>query len=85
MEVVLGKPIISYEEFLASYELKVAEKEDHIREGQLLMNYLWDVWEDEYKRIASVHYYDKTNIDCFYNDKLIPNTLKHLEKVWGEY
>ena len=49
------------------------------------MNYLAGIWFEEYKRISSLDYYDETNIDCFYVDKLIPNTLKHLEKVWINY
>ena len=46
------------------------------------MNILYSVWEEEYKRLSSVHYYDRTDIDCFYNDSLIPNTLEHLENIW---
>ena len=60
-------------------------KPSFIREGQAIINYLADVWFEEYKRISSVHYYDETNIDCFFNDALIPNTLKHLQKVWNNY
>lgn len=57
-------------------------KPDYIRRGQSLMNHLATVWLEEYNRITSVHFYDRTDIDCFYNDALIPNTLEHLEKVW---
>lgn len=76
------KAVISYEEFKENYEQLIKTKPKYIREGQLLMNYLGDVWIEEYKRISSVHYYDKTNIDCFYKDSLIWNTLAHLEEVW---
>jgi hypothetical protein len=67
------------------YEEILPNKPEYIREGQALMNYLGDIWIEEYKRISSNHFYDETDIDCFYNDKLIPNTLKHLEKVWKNY
>lgn len=73
---------MTYEEFEKGYfeELDIAPVE--LRKGQVLMNYLASVWMDEYKKISSVHYYDRTDIDCFYNDRLIPNTLKHLKEVW---
>ena len=60
-------------------------KPSFVRKGQSLMNHLSAKWFEEYKRLASLNYYDETNIDCFYNDKLIDNTLKHLEKVWINY
>jgi hypothetical protein len=60
-------------------------KPPEIRKGQAIMTALSKIWEKEYIRISSVHYYDQTNIDCFYNDNLIPNTLAHLEKVWKNF
>lgn len=75
-----------FQEFKNIWETNIIpNKHPDIREGQSLMNFLGDVWLEEYKRISSIHYYDETNIDCFYNDKLIPNTLIHLEKVWKNY
>lgn len=75
---------MTFQEFKNNYYNQVLpNKPDFIRKGQALMNYLGEVWLDEYKRISSVHYYDKSDIDCFYNDALIPNTLNHLEKIWG--
>lgn len=56
-----------------------------IRKGQALMNFLADVWHEEYKRMSSIDYYPRTDIDCFYNDRLIPNALKHLKHVWNEH
>jgi len=79
----MNKPTISYKEFINNFYGDILpNKPDFIRQGQALMNYLAVVWMEEYKHITSVQYYDETDIDCFYNDKLIPNTLKHLEKVW---
>jgi hypothetical protein len=45
-----------------------------------LVNHLHGIWLDEYKRLSSVHYYKETNIDCYFNDDLIENTLTHLKK-----
>lgn len=61
---------------------EIPNKPKEWRNGQCLMNYLARVWPEEYKRMASVHYYDVTNIDCYYVDTLIPNSLNHLEKIW---
>ena len=79
----MDKPSISYQEFVDNFYGDILpNKPIFIRPGQSLMNYLAIIWIEEYKRLSSVDYYDATNIDCFHNDKLIPNTLKHLEKVW---
>lgn len=77
---------MTYNQFVQSFYTNILpNKEEYIREGQCLMNYLGEIWLEEYKRISSIHYYNETNIDCFHQDKLIPNTLKHLEKVWINY
>ena len=77
---------MTYNEFLENWNKNILpNKHEDERKGQSLMNYLGDVWFEEYKRISSIHFYDKTNIDCFYKDELIPNTLTHLEKVWINY
>ena len=77
---------MTYEEFEKGfYNDILPNKESFIRIGQALMNYLANVWLKEYKRISSIHFYDRTNIDCFYTDKLINNTLKHLKRVWKNY
>jgi hypothetical protein len=54
-------------------------KHPYIRKGQSLMSFLAEIWFEEYERMTT------TNVDCFYNDDLINNTLEHLEKVWGNY
>jgi hypothetical protein len=74
---------LTFEEFSEKLENDILKnKPDFMRKGQTLMNFLAEVWFEEYKRISSLYYYDRTDIDCFYNDKLIPNTLKHLEEIW---
>ena len=77
---------MKYEEFKKEFEESVLpNKPEYIREGQALINYLGEIWLKEYKRISSVHYYDRTDIDCFFNDSLIPNTWVHLKEVWWAY
>jgi hypothetical protein len=81
---------MTFTEFKNSFEQNILpNKPEFIREGQVLINYLGDIWFEEYKRISSVHYYniydEETSVDCFYQNKLIPNTWKHLEKVWINY
>jgi len=75
--------MITFKEFKHKWEMEVLpNKPSFIREGQALINFLAEEWLEEYKRISSVHYYDRTDIDCFYNDSLIPNTWRHLEEIW---
>lgn len=77
---------MSYEDFLDNWSNSILpNKSDLEREGQSLINYLAEIWLEEYKRISSFHFYDETNIDCFYNSKLVPNTLQHLSKNWYKY
>lgn len=77
---------MTYLEFVKNWKDTILpNKETFIRDGQSLMNYLGEVWLKEYKRLSSINYYNESNIDCFYNDRIIDNTLKHLEKVWVNY
>lgn len=78
---------MKFEHFKELYFSKIVpEKPKTIRLGQALMNFLYDVWPEEYLRISSIHYYDhKANIDCYYRNELINNTLAHLEKVWQNF
>ena len=56
-----------------------------LREGQALMTFLNIFDTEEYNKISSLYYYDETNIDCFYIDELIGNTLVHLMNVWENH
>jgi hypothetical protein len=77
---------MTYEEFIKTfYEEILPNKSIHLRDGQALMNYLGKVWIEEYRRMSSLHFYDRTDIDCFYVDKLIPNTLEHLKTEWCNF
>ena len=78
---------MTFQEFKTNWENDILpNKQADIRRGQSLMLYLARVWEKEYIRLSSVHYYDwNANIDCYNNNDLIPNTLEHLEKVWNNY
>ena len=73
----MDKPTITFEEFLDTWQ-RVVEPSKHPseRKGQSLMNYLWTVWPEEYRRITA------TDVDCFYRDDLIPKTIEHLQQIW---
>jgi len=78
---------MTYEEFKQKYYAEILrDKPKEIRKGQALMNYLASVWKKEYERISNIDGpYNKTNIDCFYNDDLINNTFKHLKEQWKNF
>ena len=79
----MDRPKIPFKKFKKNWEgIVLPMTPSNIRRGQALMDYLANVWYDEYVRISAIDYYDETDIDCFFNSKLIPNTLAHLEKVW---
>ncbi len=77
---------MTYEKFVETWKNEILpNKHPHVRDGQSLMNYLGDVWFEEYKRVSSQHFYSETDIDCFYRDSIITNTMNHLSKVWNNY
>ena len=76
---------MTFEQFISEWEFKFQHGPKHFRKGQSLMNYLADVWPSEYEKMVSIHYYDRTDIDCYYNDDLIPNTLQHLQDKWYKF
>ena len=57
------------------------EKPTYIRSGQALMNFLHQIWPEEYQRIIQGTYIGES-VDCFYNDNFISVTINHLEKIW---
>jgi hypothetical protein len=72
---------MKYEEFYARYLGEILhEKPTYIRKGQALMNFLLDIWPEEYRRIIG----NNESVDCFYDDNLISKTLSHLEKIWNK-
>lgn len=71
-----------FEDFYTRYVGEILpERPSHIRGGQALMNFLHEVWPEEYRRITEGKYIGQS-IDCFYNDDFISVTINHLEKVW---
>lgn len=62
------------------YQEVLPKKHSDCRKGQSLMNFLCDVWYMEYRRINNI-----LDIDCFYNDKHITNTLEHLKNNWHRF
>lgn len=64
----------------------LSNKKSHIRDGQSLMIYLFEVWPKEYNRIVTDSSIDPDSVvDCFYNDKLIPVTLSYLKDRWKDF
>ncbi len=76
---------MKFKDFKEKVESSWIIEDDGLRKGQLLMIVLNKSWYKEYVRTSSIDYYNERDIDCFYNDKLIPKTLAHLEKVWVNY
>ena len=73
-----------YNRFIFGFFNYLRTQSEYIRTGQSLMIYLSDFDIEEYKKVSSIHYYNEDNIDCFYLDSIIPNTLEHLQKVWKD-
>ncbi len=72
---------MEYDSFYLSFIGEVlVQKPSFIRKGQALMNYLSEIWPEEYRRITSKEY--EIDVDCFYDDNLMNSTLKHLEENW---
>ena len=75
--IVMDKPTITFEEFLEEWNNFVSPtKNKYLRKGQALMNYLYEVWREEYLRLTN------TSLDCFYRDDIIPKTIDHLQQIW---
>ncbi len=70
---------LTYQEFLV--ELYSTWDHTILRKGQYLMNLLHKHWPEECHRVVASDIKDK-QINCFYNDNLVSNTLEHLSKVW---
>jgi hypothetical protein len=74
---------MTYKLFKDKYYQEILPNLDiHSRKGQALMNFLGEVWFAEYKRMSSNF---APNVDCFYNDNLIPNALNHLQNNWYKF
>ena len=67
---------ISFEDFNLLLASNLLETQFQLRRGQALMNFLYQYWMEEYQRITG------SNLDCFYNNKVMPKTIEHLKSVW---
>lgn len=77
---------MKFEDFKNKFYSEIVDKKPKtIRMGQALMNFLYDVWPEEYIRISSTNNPDKDTTDCYYRNELINNTFAHLEKVWQNF
>jgi len=74
---------MTYQQFKDKYYQEILpNRHIDIRKGQALMNFLGDIWFAEYKRMSSKF---APNVDCFYNDNLIPVALCHLQNNWYKF
>lgn len=72
--------MISYSEFITEfYSSVLPHKQQTLRDGQQLMIHLHAIWPEGYKIIMES---DSPAVDCFYDDKLIQNTLNYLKSIW---
>jgi hypothetical protein len=74
--------MITFEQFHSTYFGEIIpNKPSFVRSGQALMNFLQEIWPEEYDRITQGEY-EEDNLDCFYSDVNVSHTLFHLQKVW---
>lgn len=69
--------VISFLHFLKKVDDFYIQNDD-LRYGQSLMNVLYDVWPEKYKEITN------SEIDCFYDEKIVRFTIVSLEKEWPD-
>ncbi len=71
----LDKPTLPFDRFVSLVNQYYEENKNTQRYGQSVMNVLWTIWPEEYRRITETEY------DCFYteNDK----TLEKLKESWN--
>jgi hypothetical protein len=71
-------PKLTFEQFLNRVDKVYYENEFEIRHGQAIMNVLYQIWQDQYKKIT------ETDLDCYYDDGTVRFTLDYLEKEWND-
>ena len=74
---------MTFKEFKADFNGLIGKDTRH--DGEVLVDYLKQIWPEEHVRLTSIHYYDETDIDCTLVEALVPNTLKHLETIWWKH
>ena len=65
---------MSYDEFVR--EVDRTSQSFNWRYGQTLMNVLHAVWPEKYAEITNLE------LDCYYNEEVVPATLKFLKVDW---
>lgn len=66
-----------FEEFSKEVEYEFSRHKGALRRGQTLMNVLLKIWPEKYHEITA------SDEDCFYDDSIVPATMKMLEQEWG--
>jgi len=73
---------VNFAKFKEKFETEILPSQpSYIRRGQALMNYLYDIWPEEWHRISQ----GESKNDCYYVDSRVTNTLVQLEKDWYNY
>lgn len=68
---------MKFEQFLEKTDKFYYDNEFELRHGQSIMNVLYKVRPDLYRKIT------QTDLDCFYDDGTVRFTLDYLEKEWN--
>jgi hypothetical protein len=61
------------------YENILPKSDRCLRNGQIIMIHLHNVWKKQYLAITGTKY------DCFYTDKTIPETMEYLKSIWHTF
>lgn len=69
---------MTFEQFLDKVDKFYYENEFELRYGQSIMNMLYQVRPNKYKEIT------QTDLDCFYDDGTVKDTLDYLERIWDD-
>lgn len=67
---------MTFHKFLVEVDQNFYIHKDELRYGQIVMNILSNMWREKYDNLM------ERNIDCFYDEKKVPEVLRTLEKEW---
>lgn len=77
-----GKPKIPFDNFLLLVNEEINLTKNFLRNGEILLSVLEEIWPEEYFRIRNKYYSNHQNIDCYFDSRLIIKTIHHLHKCW---
>lgn len=77
-----GKAKTSFDNFLELVNEETKLSSNYLRNGEILLSILEEIWPEEYFRIRNKYYPNHTNIDCYFDSRLIIRTIHHLRNSW---